>query len=212
MASFIHLPTLAACAAFAGKEQARPQISGVHVCIGPNDVTYVATNGHILAARIVANSSFAQGQLNETLGNWTIPTVECKAFKIGKRDTFAMATLNFSNSKISLSYDNATRTFAPIDASYPDWHFVIPNEVTGTVGESIRFNGDYISTIQNFGERLDLGEANPHWNGDGPSIFTFSHGGDNTFCLLMPMRRIANMGNWQRPDWTRAEYSKAKAA
>ena len=202
MESLIHLPTLAAVSKFASSDPVRPQINGVHLTIDPNGVTYVATDGHRLAARRVAHH---HGTPNALLGSWTLPTASCAAIKLPKRlakePARAYGTLTQSGRRLTLLHEGNGHTFEPIDLAFPDWRRIIPASVSGTT--SANFNGDYLASVDDFRDALQLGMKSSKWNDENAAVFTFADDA-NAFCLVMPMRNHGTAAEWTVPAWVNA--------
>lgn len=193
----IHLPTLAAVSAFAPKEPTRTYLRGVYTTIDADGATYVAIDGHRLAARRVNLDKDAER--NTLLGSWIIPTASCRALKIPKRSA-ALATLRPADAALELELDGAFHKFLPVDGTFPDWRRVVPQETSGVLKMNI--NGDYLASVFAFGKALDLGLPIPHWNDEDPAAFTFARDPD-TLLVVMPMR-VKDRADYALPDFVRA--------
>jgi DNA polymerase III subunit beta len=203
MTTTICLKTLAAIAAFSSKEEARYYLGGVSIEVTPRCVTYVATDGHRLAARRLF---VPEGSPDNTdcIGQWIIPAATCKALKIGKRED-GQATLTTSANgprSLILAYGNQSIGFEAIDGTFPDWRRVVPSTCSGST--TYGFNGEYLASVDKLGAALDLGKKTCHWNDNGPACFTFSGAGD-VFAVLMPMRNDKASWDNDAPAWIKSE-------
>lgn len=188
--------TLFASIAFASTEQTRPYLHGVWIEIDADGATYVAMDGHRLAARRVDLDE--DDERNTTIGNWLIPTFICKALKPSAR-SFAVAALSIESGDIEIAFEGVKQRFAPPDVSYPDWRRIVPSKVSGKTTLSI--NGNLLASVDKYGSDLGLGVKTAHWNDDGAAVFSFPSA--DAFCIVMPMR---NLGNpvWAQPRWLNA--------
>lgn len=188
----IHLPTLAAIAAFASTEATRTYLHGVYVECDVKGVTYVATDGHRLAARRLETPG---EPIEELIGNWIIPTTICKARKVSKRDGHGFGVLSeATDGRLAISYGGSETVFAPVDGTFPDWRRIVPEKTSGVLNLGI--NGAYLQSVDTFSKTLNLAPKTCHWNGENAATFTF--GDDTAFVVIMPMRQ-KDVRPWAMP-------------
>ena len=125
MTSTINLKTLAAMTQAASKEQMRIYLCGAAIEVDTHGITYVSTDGHLLLAS--REELPEDAPRNETLGTWIIPTAECLAAKLGKRDMGEAVFSANKEGKVTLTSPSGTsRTFQAVDGTFPDWKRVVP--------------------------------------------------------------------------------------
>lgn len=204
--AIVHLPTLAAMVPFASKDPRRPYLHGVSLTTDADSATYVATNGHVLAARrlVVPDAALR----NDLVGSWIIPADICKAVKLGRKDNPYARLHQPAVGTLSIAHDGIRRTFDPVVGAFPDWRSIAPRgALTGSLaaktkdGRGLTVNGRYLAAIDAFGETLDLGTCAIGWNSGDASVFVWA---DGSFCLLMPKRTpLLPATGWQPfATWT----------
>ncbi len=204
----IRLQALAAISLVSSTEETRYYLNGVLIEIEPRTVTYVATDGHRLAAY---RHELAENEPDNTLlGDFIIPNAHCKPFKFTPKglQLDPRATLSSDDGKsLELAYDvNAVR-FAPIDGTFPDWRRVCPMTVDG---KTAQFNPDYWASFKKLGEMMGAGKVpGLAHNGDSPAIVSWSD--PMLFGVLMPMRIPSDLAT-HRPYWIAARQSLDVAA
>lgn len=199
LSAYIDLRTLAAVSLFCSNEETRYYLKGVLVEIGATGITYVATDGHRLAARRV--DLLPDLPPNTLIGRWIIPVDDCRALKPGKRGT-GMALLTPSGNNLVLTFEGKPHLVQPVDGTFPDWRRIIPSKTTGKLSK-LTLNGKFFAAVWAFGDALGIGMPVAHWTDDGgPVPFTFTD--DTAFCLVMPMREKENNG-WAAPLWINKE-------
>lgn len=190
----INLRLLAALSICASTEEARYYLKGVKLEITPRHTTYVVTDGHRLVAHREELADDVES--NTMLGDFIIPRANCKAIKFPKHGD-ASATLSGDASRLSLEYDGSAISFAPIDASFPDWRRVVPSgEPDGVIAQ---FNPRYLADFAKLGAVLDYGDE--VWvahNGDSPASVSWD-GNADTLAVIMPIRLGRDINF--RPAW-----------
>lgn len=198
--AILDLRTLAAVSLFCSADPSRYYIGGVHIEVDADGVTYVATDGHRLAARRVELPAAAER--NTLTGNWIIAAEDCRKFKVGKRDT-GLARLSMSAGNLLIQGAGRPMIVQPVDGSFPDWRRIVPQKTDGRLPTSLTVNGVYHADIYKFAKLLDLGPPHAHWNSDGGAVpFTWKEHPE-TFCLVMPLRQGAAPA-WSVPSFARA--------
>ncbi len=196
----IDLRTLAAVSLFCSTEETRYYLKGVLIEVGSTGVTYVATDGHRLAARRIDTHSDASP--NSLTGRWIIPVEDCRALKPSKRGSGLAQLVPYGNNDLLVTYEGKPRLVQPIDGSFPDWRRIVPGKTTGKLSK-LTINGKFFAAVWAFGEALSIGSPIAHWTDDGgPVPFTFTD--DTAFCLVMPIREKENAG-WAAPLWLNNE-------
>lgn len=193
--SSINLRVLAACTAFASKDEARYYLNGVCIEIDARGVTYAATDGaRLIAYRDELNT---EAEDNLLIGTFIIPTEHCKHFKVGKDDD-GIAKV-FSGARLTIAYNMVDLTFAPIDGVYPDWRKVIPrNPPSGVVGQ---FNLKVLTDLQKLAKGLDLGTPFIAHDGEGPARVWFP-AREDVVGVVMPYR-VPDQTARLVPDWAK---------
>jgi hypothetical protein len=174
----------AAWAAAAGKEEARHWLVGVHVEIAPHQVTYVATDGHILFA--VRGEAADDCPDNSLVGEWTIPVDV-----IGKlRKGFTLPlTLNANpdSSRMTLIEDeDDSFGFPPVHGDFPNWRRVIPRRVKQDGPFRHLFDPALLSRLGKAGTAIGAPRPFVALNGAGPALVTYS--GATAVRCIMPIR------------------------
>jgi hypothetical protein len=188
-----------------GKDPIRPYLQGVFLEITPEEVIYVATDGHRLVA-FREDAQWLKGaepkKINMIIPFWAVselkPTTKHYKAILEENDDG-----NFSMTHLK-SNDSVTTSFPSLGYQYPDWRRVVPLE---TSGELTQFNADYLASFKKMGRLLGASESSPpviHHNGLGPAIIYLG----TLDCLdyvavIMPMR--TDFGDEQNktttPSW-----------
>lgn len=213
--AFIHRPTLAAVNLAASNEETRYYLRGVLVEIEPQQVTYVATDGHRLIARRVANR---EGETNSLLGSFIIPSETIKTIKVLRgrsawRNSDAWGKLKTdpdgSTGLLALTFDISTDigiVFFPVDGTYPDWRRVVPrdteNRESGRLGATMTYQWHFLTDFEKAADILELGSLifKP-FNDGSPEIIRFESDKD-TFGIIMPVRYHSPKDEVSAPDWS----------
>lgn len=198
----IDLATLAAVSDFCSKEETRYYLRGVLIEIDADGATYVATDGHRLAARRVSLPKDAAA--NTLVGQWIIPLEECKAFRLG-RSRITEAALTLADGWLDVSFLGNARRFRPVDGTFPDWRRIVPTKAEGAL--KLGVNATYLASVYKLAQALNIGPVVPHWNNGDACAFTF---GDDAsaFCLIMPIRLQIDRP-WAPPAWLRNSVQEA---
>lgn len=191
----IHLPTLRAISAFVSKEETRYYLGGVLVTTDALGASYVATDGHRLAARRVDLGP--DDPPNGLLGKWIIPTDACKALKPNRRSPLQTATMTVDGLNLHLQHDGNGISCKAIDGTFPHWESLVPSDVTGAT--TMGLNGVYLAGVDELAKSLEIGRPLIFWNDGGPACFGFS-GCEKTMALIMPVRNPDD-AKWTRPAW-----------
>jgi DNA polymerase-3 subunit beta len=198
----LDLATLAAVSDFCSKKETRYYLRGVLIEIDADGVTYVATDGHRLAARRVSLPKDAAA--NTLVGQWIIPLEECKAFRL-RRGPAAEAVLALADGWLDVTYLGNARRFRPVDGTFPDWRRIVPSKADGAL--KLAVNATYLASVYKLGQALNIGPVVPHWNNGDACAFTF---GDDAsaFCLIMPICLKIDTP-WAPPAWLRSTVKEA---
>jgi DNA polymerase III sliding clamp (beta) subunit (PCNA family) len=196
----INIPTLLACSLFASKEETRFYLNGVFVEARKHGVFYAATDGHRLLTRFIADPEVTAGP------SIIIPTRIARGWKVIKDDpSGGMGSLTFGNPKCTITYDQISVGFAPIDGTFPQVGKVVPESA---VLKPAQFNGKYIAEFTKAADILGAGLPHFHHNAEGPAAVTFS-ADQNIIGVLMPMRNEADA--FSRPDWIKQDSAQLSA-
>ena len=125
----IDINQLKALTFMATTEETRFYLKGVHIEAQADKVLGVATDGH----RLLAMKLDATWDGTPTPFSIIIPLSTIKPIKINRY--VSGATLAKSGDKWTLTHIDQTILFEPVDGAYPDWRRIIPDTVTGEVGE-----------------------------------------------------------------------------
>jgi DNA polymerase-3 subunit beta len=190
--AMIDVRALAAISHAAGTEQVRYYLNGVCVEIDQDGATYVATDGHMLAA---TRREYAGENVGAQLvGRWIIPTTICQHFKIAKRakrpDQLAATLSEVEGGKLALEYDGQSVVFSPIDGAFPEWRRVLPGELSGDVAQfGYGVLGKLAKVAKALGnDRPALAIAH---NGLGPALVNLGGDDEAAFGVIMPFRGAA---------------------
>lgn len=193
----IDLRALAAISQVVGKEETRFYLKGVCVEITPDHVTYIATDGHVLAA----TRRKQEGEAVEPLeGRYIIPTHICTHFKLPKREEYVWATLQHNEGlSFTLRYAEQAITFEVVDGTFPDWRRVVPSECDGVVAQ---FNPMILARLSKVSKTLcrhgKSEQVQLAHNGYGPALATFNCEDENAFGVIMPFRQSRTP---ELPEW-----------
>lgn len=168
----------------------RYYLNGVLVEVTRDNITYVATDGHILFAH---HAKLQPDNENEPLvGTWIIPSDIIKNLKPNKR--FPFATLegdefSIANRKLTINIPGGARIgFDTIDGCFPNWRVVVPRSADcRDENGDFAYNPYLLAKLWKAGEILDRGEKpslTP--NGGAPALVTYSD--PDTFAVILPMR------------------------
>jgi len=194
----IDLRTLSAISKFCGVVSGSLAMLCVLLQIDEQGTTYVAMNGHAMAARRV---NLRPGELRNTFtGRWLIPAEAC-GFKVLSGDNpYADVSQHDGGLRI---VDARGRKFyiEPDTGTYPDWVQVVPRSTDGVPKRDERINPAYLVAVEQFAKRLGLGRVTACWNSESRTVpFVFSEDA-NAFCLIAAMRQ--DVVEWSVPEWVR---------
>jgi len=202
----IDVTVLGAVSLFASKEETRYYLNGVYLEIEPRSVTYVATDGHRLMA--YRDALFDAENANTCVGNFIVPTAQCRVFKC-RKDGIPAATLTQDEKTLTLEHDGIGLTFAPIDGQFPDWRRTVPR---GPFSDNpAQFNLAYMSDFAKFAKLLSLpAPFVRHDTLHTPACIEFG-GYPHIVALQMPMR-VEGHAVHAVPDWAHSVSGEAQAA
>jgi hypothetical protein len=192
----ICLRTLAAISAFCSTDPTRYYLGGVLIEVDANGVTYVAADGHRIAARRL--DLHADDARNTLTGQWIIPAGYRKAFNL-RKSAPPKGDLALFGEFLSITHEDKPVLTKPIDGDFPEWRRCIPATASGSL-TYFSFNAKYFLSVSKFAEDLNLGAPRPHWNEGGPTAFSFED--KSAFCVLMPLR--VSSPEWSPPAWLSA--------
>jgi DNA polymerase III sliding clamp (beta) subunit (PCNA family) len=179
----INLKVLAALSLCAATEKIRYYLCGVCVEIAPRHVTYVATDGGVLAAHREELADDAPD--NELLGSFIIPTAACTKFKLKKRAS-TVGTIMGDAEDLTIAYGAERIGFKPVDGTFPGWRHVVPALPTGET-KPAQFSPSNVSRLADVGARLGYGAMCLHHNGYNPTLVDWQ-GNTDTVAVIMPYR------------------------
>ena len=184
MPATVNVRALAAVSKFAGVDETRYYLQGVKVEIEPRAVTYVATDGHVLFAHRIERLA-DESPDNDLVGEFIIPTAQCRAFKC-KKDDDGDADLYGDVEEMVLRRGSCGAMFQPINGVFPNWRKIMPALPLAQGIAQIR--GDLLVKFQKASEELGLGLPFIAHNGhDGPALVRFVTGHE-TVGVAMPFR------------------------
>lgn len=199
MTAQINLQTLSAVALAASTEETRFYLNGVFLQIDADGATYVATDGHILIA--TRETLPEDAERNTTLGAWIIPSDQCKVKLSRKEDP--KAELSFADGRVTITHKGASKSFLPIDATYPDWIRVVPRGPGSTPltnGENApQFNPALLERIRKAGAIMGGESIHVHYQSGGNPCPVTWPGLENAFAVVMPL--YSKAGEWRAPNW-----------
>lgn len=198
----IDLTTLRVASTFASSVKTRYYLCGVQLEVEPFDVTYIATDGHVLFVRKIPTEV-----RNTTLGTFIVPTEACAHFKkqTAKQARIRgaqIATLDKSSEThnggvfaYTMRYANISLSFDMVDETYPDWRRVLP-PVYEKASTQLVFDWNNMARFTNAATDLDLGVAVLHAGpGNDPAWVSFTSGSTFTFGVCMPVSGL----KYERP-------------
>ena len=198
-----HLRAALICAA---SKDIRYYLNAVLVSVRAREVLTVSTDGHRLS---VIRRAHAEDEADCAPAEIIIPRDTLKGIKAA-RGLECVLHYDAANPLAECKLDglkDGGRTFAPVDARYPDWTRVIPAKVSG---KSSHFNPFYLADFTSLVQMLANGNsfAEVHPNGDGCAGVTCAeapefHG------ALMPMR--FSLPEYALPEWLAGRPEKLKA-
>lgn len=191
MNATLNARALLAISQCASNENSRYYLQGVLIEIAPRHVTYVATDGNVLAAY---RQDVQDGEAdNALLGAFIVPLVACKALK-PKHSNFATLS-HIGGSDYRLQGVNIDTIFQPIDGSFPNWRRVMPSKIDE---KTAQHDPRLTSRVQETARILldakkDANAAMPHiaHNAGGPAIARWNACPD-LMALIMPFRSEPN--------------------
>lgn len=202
----LNIKALKAVNLFASKEETRYYLNGVQVTVTARAVLYVATDGHrMLVHREDLNET---DDSNTLLGKWIIPSTAIDAIKGGVgRFADAPAVLSqISEIELRITAAKGDVIAKPIDASYPDFHRVIPRASVDAKLAHNQFNLLYGASFAKAAELLGYGALAAHFHqaeAGCPIPVTFGNS-RQTFGVLMPVR--GGNDEWAgAPEWIRLD-------
>ena len=198
----------------APKQDIRYYIKGVLVDVRAQDVTLVATNGHVLLA--VPYVDNIEG--DRLIGQWIIPREALEAVKPCKvgRATLPIAieilpgaqTPDPERPGVTIKATDTitiagttTTTTKPIDGRYPDWRRVMPGSASLEVAQ---FDPALVATFGDVHSMLSgstKGKPVIHHNGRGSALV--SGLGRDALGVIMPYR-VDDMRHPGLPSWATA--------
>ena len=181
----INLKVLAALSLCAATEKIRYYLCGVCVEIAPRHVTYVATDGGVLAAHREELADDAPD--NELLGSFIIPTAACTKFKLKKRAS-TVGTIMPDAEDLIIAYggENIGFRFKPVDGTFPDWRRVVP-ALPPDQPKPAQFSAHNVSRLANVGTQLGYLAMCIHHNGGNPTLVDWQ-GNTDTVAVIGPYR------------------------
>lgn len=174
----------------ASSSEALYYLNGVCVEIEPNAVTYVATDGHVIAA--YRDEGTEDGKANTLLGEFIIPRDVCKALKPKLKADPLHALRQVSGDGATAEYRIEDKLFRMVDGSFPDWRRCIPSEADG---KPAQFDLDLLARAQAIGAALleikkvadDLtGAPRVFHNGASAALLGWQSC-PNLLCAVMPL-------------------------
>ena len=208
MHATINTRALSAINLAAATSEARFYLNGVYVEIEPNAVTYVATDGHIVAA--YRDEGTMDGKANTLRGTFIIPRDVCKSLKPKfKADPLRELRL-VGGEGATAEYRIESNLFRMVDGCFPAWRRVVPAK---TSGEPAQFNLELLARAQAIGAALleikkvedNLsGAPRVYHNGTSPALLGWK-ACPNLLCAVMPLYE----GKWAQgeelPFWFLAQ-------
>lgn len=211
-----HLRSAALCMS---TDKNRNNLCGVRIEFSGSQITYTATNGHILyCGRSIDSYSLNPPERKAAL---TIPAKSIEwATKSRGELTLELTIPEHAPSytpvgKFELRAPGLTHAFDPIDETFPDWRLVAPKIPSvaedATACRSIAFNGTYLETIGKVASIL-AGKV----SGQDPRACAFTIQAAaraavvtfpliyeaSAFIIVMPMRAELPDG-FEPPEWTK---------
>lgn len=195
---------LKAANVIASKEETRYYLQGVFIEATHERVFYVATDGH----RLVAFHHAAEwnGDIEEKDRKFSvlIPSKVINGIKLYKAQNNAELKYSEGDMSVIKQADGSIFGFEMLDATFPDWRCVVPEETNGKVAQ---FNGDYLASFKKVGRIIGVDNTIPgvYHNGDGPALIDLGMTEYDYVACIMPMRCSATHNQKKnRPDWVKA--------
>jgi DNA polymerase-3 subunit beta len=180
----------------APKNELRYYLNGVHVEISKAGITYVATNGHMLAAIFDAQTDMYQGDTVSVI----IPVEVAKGLKTNKYVDLVEMDLDPTTRQATISglSNNGTVGFIGIDGIFPDWRRVIPDAIPDVLVAS-HYNPKYlVSLAACVLDALDTKYIRVFQDGDGAAAVLCSN--QSFIGVIMPERSTLSceLPNWHK--------------
>jgi len=167
----IPVTTIKALLTVAAKNDIRYYVNAICVDVRESDVTLVATDGTILLAVPVAPIEPMPA------GQWILDRSHAELIK-GKE-----CMIIVEEGKIKISGKDGLLPFPPVDAKFPDWRSVMPQQSSG---EAAQFNPELVARIGKAFDLLDAEFPTIHHNGkNGARVSSDCE----ALGIIMPMTR-----------------------
>jgi DNA polymerase-3 subunit beta len=169
----IDIKTLKALILFAGKNDVRFYLNGLHIEQSATGTLAVATNGHAIAIARIDNEAYAPASC--TVHRQYIDAIKTKyAVSFTQNDT-ATVSIQTADSKITMPI---------MDAKFPDWRRVVSAKQTG---EQSYFHPDYVTMVDKAGQIISKRLHGYLIQQNGNSVGYCSLGAD-VHAYVMPLR------------------------
>lgn len=171
----INLRALKAVSLAASIEETRYYLKGVHVEVQGNNLTMVATNGHLLMGM--------QFPTDAAPCNIIVPLDLIRRIKLVRK--IDEAELEIDGTQITIKYAGGVYGAAVVDGSFPDWRRICPKEISGEVAQ---FDVRYFETFYDAAKLMHPGEKPcivVGHNGNSPALI---HWYPDALGVLMPIR------------------------
>lgn len=199
----INTNLLKAANVIASKEETRYYLQGVFIEATHERVFYAATDGHRLVAFHHAAEWSDSVEEEKRKFSIIVPSPIVEGMKINKKVAEAELRLSGEGMWI-IKKEGLVTAFQALDATFPDWRRVVPEETNGKVAQ---FNGDYLASFKKVGRIIGVDNTIPgvYHNGDGPALIDLGATEYDYVACIMPVRWSA-MHNQKanRPDWVKA--------
>ena len=189
------------CAANLAASTKRYHLSGVCVEVTSTAITYVATDGNIL----FAYRQEREPTPDQLLGTWIIPGEVIKQLKSNKHNPCAtLSRADDTHLKIENSAATAL-TFAPLDATFPDWRRVVPRNAKEQVeykprnGEGVGYDPHLLARLCKAGDLIGASKPTLTPNGNSPALVHYSN--ENAFGVIIPFRCGSTSPTNTPPAW-----------
>ena len=187
----------------APKQDIRYYLKGVLVDVRAQDVTLVATNGHVLLAVPCQDSIIDTVVGDRLIGQWIIPREALEAVKPCKvgRTTRPITVEIKAPDAITIT-GATTATTTPVDGRYPDWRRVMPGAASLEVAQ---FDPALIATFGDVHALLSGStKSKPVIHHNGRSGAALVSGlGRNALGVIMSYR-VDDMRHPGLPSWATA--------
>lgn len=190
----INLNQLKALAITASTEETRYYLKGVCIEATPDKALGISTDGH----RLLAIKLDATWDDKPDHFSIIIPLQTIAAIKADRR--ISTATLKKGADSWTLTHVDQSILFKPIDGTYPDWRRIVPDTVSGEVGQ---YNPSLLADFQKVAKQLGAPKDNNpklYHNGTSAAVVMLpvevEHVG-----LLMPVRATVSNGDYSKPAW-----------